>query len=111
MYRKSRNCGSRRIAAHSGLRIQAAGGGSETRWRQSALLAGSGMNVRENAEITFVGDLGRPLAIARQIRRGPRAETVHGTVVHAKHGGDQDRVVDLKVRGALLPGPFDGVWQ
>ena len=55
----------------------------------------------------MLGHIRRALAIAGEIGRRQRTETVHIAIEHAESGGDEHRIVNLVVGGALGSGPRD----
>jgi hypothetical protein len=58
-------------------------------------------------DVTFVGDAFAAFAITLRIVRRPGGKTVHVTIEHAEGGGDQHRVVNFLVRGAVFARAID----
>src|SRR5678815_3339089 len=58
-------------------------------------------------KISLAGKPGPMRPIAIRIGRSPRCQTIYVAVVHAECSRDQNRIVNLYVRRALLLGPLD----
>ena len=67
----------------------------------------AGLAGERDGDVAVFGDQGRALPVEIGIVGHPRGEAVHVAVAHAEHGGDEHRVVNLQIGGALLAGARD----